>query len=102
MADYTFHFGEQNHKDIKGVTPQAMDSLLKHDWPGNVRELINGLERATVLARSEYIDTKDLPLISAREARPGGGHCCSGAGKSTSRRNRKGSCSPDLRGMWWK
>ncbi|MCK5194669.1 MAG: sigma-54-dependent Fis family transcriptional regulator, partial [Desulfobulbaceae bacterium] len=61
-------FGEQNHKEIKGVTPQAMDRLLKYDWPGNVRELMNGLERATVLARSEYIDTKDLPLSVQGEA----------------------------------
>lgn len=54
-------FGNQNHKDIKGLTPQAMDLLLKYEWPGNVRELMNGLERATVLARSEYIDVMDLP-----------------------------------------
>ena len=62
LADHFIKkFGEQNHKILKGLTPQAMDRLLKYGWPGNVRELMNGLERATVLARSEYIDVADLP-----------------------------------------
>ena len=63
LADHFIQkFGKQNHKEIKGLTPQAMDRLIKYEWPGNVRELMNGLERATVLARSEYIDVPDLPL----------------------------------------
>jgi len=40
-----------------------MDRLLKYDWPGNVRELMNGIERAVVLSRSEYLDEEDLPMI---------------------------------------
>jgi two-component system response regulator HydG len=56
-------FSEQNHKQIKGFTPQAMDRLLKYDWPGNVRELMNGVERGVVLSRSEYLDEEDLPMI---------------------------------------
>ena len=56
-------FSEKNHKQIKGFTPQAMDRLLKYDWPGNVRELMNGVERAVVLSRSEYLDEEDLPMI---------------------------------------
>ncbi|MEE9418722.1 MAG: sigma-54 dependent transcriptional regulator [Desulfatiglandaceae bacterium] len=56
-------FCEQNRKQIKGFTPQAMDRLLKYDWPGNVRELMNGVERGVVLSRSEYLDEEDLPMI---------------------------------------
>ena len=56
-------FSEQNRKQIKGFTPQAMDRLLKYDWPGNVRELMNGVERGVVLSRSEYLDEEDLPMI---------------------------------------
>jgi two-component system response regulator HydG len=56
-------FSEKNRKQIKGFTPQAMDRLLKYDWPGNVRELMNGVERAVVLSRSEYLDEEDLPMI---------------------------------------
>jgi two-component system response regulator HydG len=56
-------FSEKNRKQIKGFTPQAMDRLLKYDWPGNVRELMNGVERAVVLSRSEYLDEEGLPMI---------------------------------------
>jgi two-component system response regulator HydG len=63
-------FSEKNHKKMKGFTPQAMDRLLKHDWPGNVRELMNAVERGVVLARSEYLDTGDLPLLAQDAAKP--------------------------------
>jgi two-component system response regulator HydG len=59
-------FSEKNHKQIKGVTPQAMDRILKYPWPGNVRELMNAIERAVVLSRSDTLDEQDLPL-SIRE-----------------------------------
>ena len=56
-------FSKKNRKKIKGFTPQAMDHLLKYNWPGNVRELMNAVERGVVLARSDYLDTEDFPLI---------------------------------------
>jgi two-component system response regulator HydG len=61
------HFADKNRKNMKGFTPQAMDRLLRYDWPGNVRELMNVIERGVVLARSEYVDEEQLPLISATE-----------------------------------
>jgi len=57
-------FAAQNHKEIKGFTPQAMDHLIRYDWPGNVRELMNAVERAVVLSRSDYLSEKDFPVIS--------------------------------------
>ncbi|MBU0699082.1 MAG: sigma 54-interacting transcriptional regulator, partial [Proteobacteria bacterium] len=38
-------FAEKNRKEIKGVTPKAMDRLVYYQWPGNVRELMNAVER---------------------------------------------------------
>ncbi|MCP4666553.1 MAG: sigma-54-dependent Fis family transcriptional regulator [Deltaproteobacteria bacterium] len=64
-------FSEKNRKQIKGLTPQAMDRLLKHHWPGNVRELMNTVERAVVLSRSEYLDDKDFPVAIKSESSPG-------------------------------
>jgi two-component system response regulator HydG len=61
------HFAEKNRKNMKGLTPQAMDRLLRYDWPGNVRELMNVIERGVVLARSEFIDEEQLPLIPEAE-----------------------------------
>lgn len=57
-------FSEQNRKTIKGITPQAMDRLLRYHWPGNVRELMNAVERGVVLTRTEYLDTEVFPIIS--------------------------------------
>jgi two-component system response regulator HydG len=55
-------FTERNKKRIKGLTPRAMDALVKYEWPGNVRELMNAVERGVVLARSEYLDVPDLRI----------------------------------------
>jgi len=63
-------FSEKNRKKMKGFTPQAMDRLLKHEWPGNVRELMNAVERGVVLARTDYLDTADLPLLAQEAATP--------------------------------
>ncbi len=56
-------FCEKNKKEMKGITPQAMDRMLKHDWPGNVRELMNAVERGVVLSTSEYLDERELPFL---------------------------------------
>jgi two-component system, NtrC family, response regulator len=41
--------------DIKEISPEFYDALLRYDWPGNVRELLNSLERSIVAGRSEQI-----------------------------------------------
>ncbi len=56
-------FAEKNRKQIKGFTPEAMDGLTRYRWPGNVRELMNAVERAVVLARSDYLSADDFPMI---------------------------------------
>jgi len=58
-------YANENKKGIKGITAEARDLLLKYNYPGNIRELINILERAVVIARSEYIATEDLPFQSS-------------------------------------
>ncbi|MEW5803350.1 MAG: sigma-54 dependent transcriptional regulator [bacterium] len=59
-----FFLGKYNHrckKQVKGVTKEVLDLLLKYHYPGNVRELENVMERAIVLTRHEYITLADLP-----------------------------------------
>jgi len=48
-------YSQENKKAMKGLEPAAIDLLMEHDWPGNVRELENDIERAVVLAQSEWI-----------------------------------------------
>ena len=54
-------YREKNKKDIKEITPKALDLLIRYDWPGNIRELENCLERAVIVARGDLIAPVDLP-----------------------------------------
>ena len=54
-------YREKNKKDIKEISPKALDLLIRYDWPGNIRELENCLERAVIVARGELIAPVDLP-----------------------------------------
>jgi Nif-specific regulatory protein len=49
---------------IRGFTPEALHVMQKYRWPGNVRELKNVIERAVVLARTDFIEPDDLNLSS--------------------------------------
>jgi two-component system response regulator GlrR len=51
----------QMKKEIKGLTPQAMQKLMLYDWPGNVRELENVVEYAAAMTDKEFI-TENLLL----------------------------------------
>jgi len=63
LTDYFItKLGREMGKEIKGVNPQALDLLLAYSWPGNVRELKNVMERATILAKGDFIVPEDLPL----------------------------------------
>ena len=48
------------NKNITGIEPEAMDTLVKYRWPGNVRELENAIERAVVVGKHENITLGDL------------------------------------------
>jgi len=58
---------EQMKKDVKGITPQAMQKLMLHDWPGNVRELENSLEYAVAMTPLDMV-TDDFVLQSKHAA----------------------------------
>src|SRR4030042_989961 len=47
-------------KEIRGISPEALDLLVRHDWPGNVRELENTVERLVVLSSGPYLEPADL------------------------------------------
>ncbi len=63
------------HRDVRGVTDEAMHVLCAYPWPGNVRELENALTRAAVLARGPAIGAEHLalsaPVVALGAATPG-------------------------------
>jgi two-component system response regulator GlrR len=60
-------FGEQMKKEVKGLTPAALQRLMLHDWPGNVRELENTIEYAVAMTVQDVI-TEDLILPAKNDA----------------------------------
>ena len=70
VQSFLNEFNKANGKSIRGVGQDAMDILERYEWPGNIRELRNVIERATILADSEFIEHRHLPptLIERGEA----------------------------------
>jgi two-component system response regulator GlrR len=52
-------FSQQMKKEVKDLTPMAMQRLMLHEWPGNVRELQNTIECAMAVTQQDVI-TEDL------------------------------------------
>ena len=54
----------KKHLPRMRLSEEAVRAMEAYAWPGNVRELENTIQRATVLATSDVILPKDLPLGS--------------------------------------
>ncbi len=66
---------------FRGISPEAMEILVRHGWPGNVRELRNLIESMVVLTPGREIRPGDIPDdVRSGDAGlslvpiPGGGH----------------------------
>jgi len=51
----------ENNKEMKKISPEAMNLLVSYSWPGNVRELKNVVERMVIMTRGPMIEAKDVP-----------------------------------------
>jgi transcriptional regulator with PAS, ATPase and Fis domain len=51
LASYYFEdMCRRHHRQLAGITPEAMDFLTRYSWPGNVRQLRSEIERIVVFA----------------------------------------------------
>lgn len=55
-------------KPLRGFTKDAMKRLDEGAWQGNVRELQHVIERAVIMAESEWINPNDLQMRPANKA----------------------------------
>lgn len=61
LIDYFIkRFNRRRKKAITGITPAALEMLMKYNWPGNVRELENAIERAMILEEGKEITPQSL------------------------------------------
>jgi len=63
-------FAEQMNKPVRGIAPDALAALRRHDWPGNVRELENAIERSIALENEEEVSLRSLPEHISRVSAP--------------------------------
>jgi transcriptional regulator with PAS, ATPase and Fis domain len=49
----------------RGIAPDAMELLMRHDWPGNVRQLRNVIDRAVLMEPADTIHAASLPPLEA-------------------------------------
>jgi len=49
------------YKQVRGIAPDAIDSLQRYSWPGNVRELQSALRRAVLQTTGPVMLTEFLP-----------------------------------------
>lgn len=54
-------FNKKFRRQVRGISPDALERLKAFDWPGNVRELRNILERAVILTRKDTLTVSDFP-----------------------------------------
>jgi len=65
LRKYASEYG----RNIRGITREALDRLMKYDFPGNVRELENMIQRAVVLCRDEFLTADVLLSETERQTR---------------------------------
>lgn len=60
---------ELDNRSVKGLTDEAIASLMQMTWKGNVRELENIIERAVLMCKEDLISNKDL-FLTEKDRQP--------------------------------
>jgi len=65
-----------NNKDIRRISPHALEIMENHNWPGNVRQLINALDHGVITCKGDTVEVTDLPdyILHAKKPEGNGKH----------------------------
>ncbi len=62
LLDYYINYFNNHHAlNIRSVTDEAKNLLVKYAWPGNIRELRNVIEHAFIIESSDVLQASSLP-----------------------------------------
>lgn len=56
-------FNKSLNRNIKRISPEALELLQTYSWPGNIRELRNTIERAVLLSSGEELKPEHLSFV---------------------------------------
>jgi two-component system NtrC family response regulator len=71
LAHHFFNFyNRTNHRNLRGLSDDAVSAIGAYGWPGNVRELENRLKRAVVMSEGPVVTATDLDLAVQADAEP--------------------------------
>jgi Nif-specific regulatory protein len=62
MDHFLDKYNKENDRNLRKISRDLMNTLLRYPWPGNVRELENAVERAVVLSTGEDFTEDLLPM----------------------------------------
>ena len=60
-------YAQQQGRNLRGFSKEALIAIENYAWPGNVRELENRVKRAVIMAESKQISVDDLELEEGAE-----------------------------------
>jgi DNA-binding NtrC family response regulator len=65
ILSYTFlkEFSQKFKKELKGISPEAMNILESYYWKGNIRELKNVMERVVLLMEEDEVKEHHLSSL---------------------------------------
>ncbi len=58
----------ESGREIKQISPEAIQLLSSYSWPGNVRELKNLVERLIIMSPGKKITAEDIPPLFREDA----------------------------------
>jgi two-component system nitrogen regulation response regulator GlnG len=61
VSHYLRRFNRELGREVRGVTPEAMDLLRSYSWPGNIRELQSILKQALLRVTGPILAAEFLP-----------------------------------------
>ncbi len=61
VSRFIEEFNEKEQRYLQGITPNALQCLMKYSWPGNIRELRHVIEYAAAVSSDEVLKTHHLP-----------------------------------------
>ena len=71
LADHFLQrYARKYQKEMRGLTREAKNKLLKYAWPGNVRELQHTMERAVILGDGSLLRSENFVFQASSVARP--------------------------------